>query len=373
MSIPIIQKMRIGGYIINQMMAGRRCFPLVLMLEPTFRCNLHCQGCGKIDFPEPVLNRRMGVEECVGAAEECGAPIVSIPGGEPLLHPEIDQIVRALIARRRFVYLCTNALLVEQRINDFTPSPYLTFNVHLDGLRERHDAVVWRPGVFDQAVAAIRLLLARGFRVTTNTTLFAGETAANAAEFFDFLTSLGVEGMTVSPGFGYESASDQEMFLRRQETARLFRELFAIGRGRRWRFNHSSFYLDFLAGQRSYACSPWGNPTRNIFGWQKPCYLLNDGYVPTFAELIKNTEWERYGVGRDPRCADCMVHCGFEPSAVLDSVRHPLQALRSNLSYRPAAPARPAAEEAASLSARKSRRPAPARRGGSNFLLRVAA
>jgi hopanoid biosynthesis associated radical SAM protein HpnH len=330
MGIPAIQIARIGAYIAKQLPKAGRRFPLVLMLEPLFRCNLKCRGCGKTDYPQEILRRQLSVEECLAAAEECGAPVVSIPGGEPLLHPEIDVIVRGLTARKKFVYLCTNGLLVKDRIDDFTPTPYLTFNIHLDGLAEKHDRLVCRRGTFAEAIAAVETLLARGFRVTTNTTIFQGETAENAVKLFDFLTGLGVEGMTVSPGFSYEKAAGQEQFLNRRATQRLFREILARGKGRRWRFNHSGLYLSFLTGGQDYACTPWGNPTRNIFGWQKPCYLLNDGSAETFAELMTTTAWDRYGHGRDPRCAECMVHCGFEPSAVMDTVRHPWKALAVN-------------------------------------------
>jgi hopanoid biosynthesis associated radical SAM protein HpnH len=331
LGISTLQKTRIGSYILRQMLGGQRRFPLVLMLEPLFACNLACKGCGKIAYPADVMQRRLGVAECVQAAEECGAPVVSIPGGEPLLHPEIHGIVRQLVDRKRFVYLCTNALLVEKRIDDFEPSPYLAFNVHIDSLRERHDHLANRTGVFDTAVAAIRLLLSRGFRVTTNTTLFGGETPENAARLFDFLSSLGIEGMTISPGFSYEMASDQDHFLDREGIKDMFGEIFRLGRGRGWKFNHSSLYLDFLAGNKEYSCAPWGTPTRNIFGWQRPCYLLNDGYAPSYQSLMETTDWESFGVRKDPRCADCMVHCGFETTAVLDSVTHPLRAMLTNL------------------------------------------
>jgi len=327
MSIPAVQKVRIGTYIIRQLLAGKRRFPLVLMLEPLFRCNLRCKGCGKIKYPAEVLNRYLSVEECLDASEECGAPVVSIPGGEPLLHPDIHLIVNALIARKRFVYLCTNGLLVSEKINLFSPSPYLSFNIHIDGLREEHDAAVCRQGVFDKAVNAIRLLVKRGFRVTTNTTFFKNATPLNAALLFDFLTSLKVEAMTVSSGFGYETAADQDYFLGRQGTYDLFQNILEMNKTAKWEFNHSSLYLDFLAGRQNYVCTPWGNPTRNIFGWQQPCYLLSDGYAATYRELTDETEWRRYGLGKDPRCADCMVHSGFEPTAVTDAVKNPLKSM----------------------------------------------
>jgi hopanoid biosynthesis associated radical SAM protein HpnH len=296
-----------------------------------------------VDYPEDVLAARLSVEECVAAAEECGAPVVSIPGGEPLLHPDMPRITRELAARKRFVYLCTNSLLVEKRIGEFTPSPYLTFNIHLDGCRERHDRLVDLPGVFDRAVAAVRLLVASGFRVTTNTTLYKGDSPQAVAAFLDFLTSLGVEGLTVAAGFGYENASDQELFMEREEARRLFRQVFRLGAGRGWRFNHSSLYLSFLAGERDYACSPWATPTRNIFGWQRPCYLLADGYAPSYRELMDGTDWDGCGPGNDPRCADCTIHCGFEPSAVMDSLRRPDRMLRAAVSRKLAvSPAGPA-------------------------------
>ena len=329
MSIPVVQKVRIGAYIIRQMLLQKLRFPLVLMLEPLYRCNLHCRGCGKLAHSENILNKQLSVEECVNAANECGAPVVSIAGGEPLLHQGAPEIVNQITKRKRFVYLCTNALLVKKRINEFSPSPYFTFNVHLDGLRERHDALVCRSGVFDNAVEAICLLTARGFRVTTNTTFYDGETPENASRLFDFIMSLGVETMTVSPAFNYENTVDRQQFLGRSSTQRLFRRLFEIGKDRNWKFNHSRLYLDFLAGNRDYKCTPWGNPTRNVFGWQRPCYLLNAGYTATYRELIDDTEWQKYGTGKDPRCSACMVHCGFEASAVMDLVKHPFKALNT--------------------------------------------
>lgn len=323
MGIPAGQKVRIGTYIIKQLLLGHKRFPLVLMIEPLFRCNLRCRGCGKIAHPEETLNRQLSIAECLTAAKECPAPVVSIAGGEPLLHMDISRIVRRLVAHKKFVYLCTNALLAANRIDEFHPSRYLAFNVHLDGLEERHDAMVGREGVFYRAVTTIRLLIKRGFRVTTNTTLYADESPESVARLFDFLTSIGVEGMNVAPGFCYPDAPDQKNFLNRKTTRVLFRKLFEIGQGRKWRFNHSNLYLDFLSGRRNYECTPWGNPTRNIFGWQRPCYLIKDGFAATYKELMDTTEWYRYGVGKDPRCTNCMVHCGFEPTAVMDLVARP--------------------------------------------------
>ena len=298
------------------------------MLEPLFRCNLHCKGCGKLSQSGETLAKQLSIEACVSAAEECGAPVVSIAGGEPLLHPDIHLIAQALADRHRFVYLCTNALLVEKRIHEFKSSPYLTFNIHLDGLRHRHDGLVGRQGVFDRALSAIHLLISKGFRVTTNTTLFCGDSPEEVGRFFDLLTTLGIEGMTVAPGFNYESASDQGHFLGRDSTIRLFQNLFIVGQNKKWRFNHSSLYLDFLAGGQDYSCTPWGNPTRNVLGWQRPCYLISESYAATYRELMETTDWDKYGVGKDPRCSACMAHCGFEPSAVMDSVKHLLKSLK---------------------------------------------
>jgi len=327
-AVPIRQQVRVGAYILKQRLARRERYPLVLMLEPLFRCNLACPGCGKIDYPDPILNRRLSVEDALGAVDECGAPIVSIAGGEPLIHKELPQIVAGMVKRRKFVYLCTNALLLEKKIDLFRPSPYLTFSIHLDGLEHEHDRAVDQKGTFRRAVAAIKMVRDRGFRVNVNTTLFDGVDAAQAARFFDFATELGVEGVTVSPGYYYERAPNQDHFLNRRKAKELFREVFRLGRGRKWRFSQSSLFLDFLAGNQQYTCTPWGNPTRNIFGWQRPCYLLNEGYAQSFRELMADTDWDRYGTGNYEKCANCMVHCGYEPTAVTDTVTHPLKALK---------------------------------------------
>lgn len=328
MAVPLIQQARVGGYIMKQRLMGNARYPLVLMLEPLFRCNLACAGCGKIDYPDAILNRRLSVEECLEAVDECGAPIVSIPGGEPLIHHEIKDIVDGIVARKKFVYLCTNALLLKKKIHLFSPTPYLTFSVHLDGLKEEHDKAVCQDGVFDRAVDAIRDAVAKGFRVTVNSTLFDNATAEKTAEFLDFARDLGVEGVTISPGYAYERAEAQEHFLSRQQTKTLFRDIFRLGKGRDWVFNQSTMYLDFLAGNQDYRCTPWGNPTRNVFGWQKPCYLVGEGYVGSFAELMEDTDWDGYGTGNYEKCANCMVHCGYEPTAVSDTVAHPLKAFK---------------------------------------------
>ncbi|MYA28245.1 MAG: adenosyl-hopene transferase HpnH [Nitrospira sp. SB0666_bin_27] len=315
MAVPISQMFTVISYVFSQKLKGVERYPLVLMLEPLFRCNLACAGCGKIQYPEHVLDRRLTPEQCWAAAEECGAPIVSIPGGEPLIHPEMPEIVRGLVRRKKFVYLCTNAILLERKLDEYEPSDRLIFSIHMDGLREEHDLAVCRDGVYDVATKAIKSALKRGFRVTTNTTLFNDANPTRVRAFFDEMMDLGVEGMMISPGYSYEKAPDQHGFLKRQRTRQLFSDVLAK-RKRRWRFNQSPLFLEFLMGKREYQCTPWGNPTYNIFGWQKPCYLLQDGYVSSFKELLETTEWERYGVGRHEQCRDCMVHCGFEASAV---------------------------------------------------------
>jgi hopanoid biosynthesis associated radical SAM protein HpnH len=309
----------VASYVLRQRLAGRKRYPLVLMLEPLFRCNLACAGCGKIQYPAHVLKRQLTPEECFRAADECGAPMVSIPGGEPLLHPQINQIVEGLVARKKYVYLCTNALLLKEKLDQFTPSRYLTFSVHMDGQREHHDFSVCREGGYDIAVEAIKAAVSRGFRVTTNTTLFDGADAQSVREFFDEMMDLGVEGMMLSPGYSYDKAPDQKHFLAREKTRRLFSAILNKPR-KRWRFNQSPLFLEFLMGERHYTCTPWGMPTYNVFGWQKPCYLLQDGYAETFAELMESTQWERYGTeSGNPRCANCMVHSGYEASAVDDT------------------------------------------------------
>jgi len=326
MAIPFYKEMRIGAYLMKQKLLGRKRYPLVLMLEPLFRCNLACVGCGKIDYPAPILNQRLSVKECLDAVDECGAPVVAIPGGEPLIHKEIGEIVAGIVARKKFVSLCTNALLLEKKLHLFTPSPYLFFSVHLDGLRDHHDKAVSQPGTFDIAIKAIKAAQDKGFAVNVNATIFDGHSAEDIAAYLDKCMELGV-GVSISPGYAYERAPDQEHFLARRKTKELFRRVFALGKGKKWQFLHSGLYLDFLAGNREYHCTPWGMPTRNIFGWQKPCYLLGEGYVKTFKELMETTEWDKYGTGKYEKCADCMAHCGYEPTAADQAISNPLTAL----------------------------------------------
>jgi hopanoid biosynthesis associated radical SAM protein HpnH len=317
MGVPISQMWTVATYVLSQKLRGIKRYPLVLMLEPLFRCNLTCAGCGKIQHPSETLRRNLTPEQCFTAAEECGAPMVSIPGGEPLLHPQIDQIVAGLVARKKYVYLCTNALRLEESLGQFTPTKFLTFSVHLDGPRREHDRAVGRDGVYDTAIRAIRAAISRGFRVTTNTTLFLGVDAERIRRFFDEMLELGIEGMMVSPGYSYRKAPDQEHFLGRRQTVEMFRRILQ-GKPRRWKFNHTPLFLEFLQGNWGFECTPWGNPTYNLFGWQKPCYLLDDGYCESFEQLMTTTNWDRYGHTRgDSRCRDCMVHCGYEPSAVI--------------------------------------------------------
>ena len=314
MPIPFHRELRIGAYILKQKLLGRKRYPLVLMLEPLFRCNLACTGCGKIDYPDAILNRRLSVQECLDAADECGAPMVAIPGGEPLIHREIGAIVKGLVERKKYVSLCTNALLLEKKLDQFEPSPYLFFSVHLDGIKEHHDKSVCMEGGFERAVVAIKAAQAKGFAVNVNATIFDGHPPEDIAKFLDLTQELGV-GVSISPGYAYERAPDQEHFLNRRKTKELFRKVFALGRGKRWKFIHSTLYLDFLAGNQTYHCTPWGMPTRNIFGWQKPCYLLGEGYAKTFKELMETTEWDSYGTGAYEKCANCMAHCGYEATA----------------------------------------------------------
>ncbi|MDQ6804778.1 MAG: adenosyl-hopene transferase HpnH [Actinomycetota bacterium] len=333
MSVPLRQSLRLGAYIAKQRLTRRERFPLLVELEPLYQCNLECAGCGKIQHPDHVLRRRMPVEQAVAAIEESGAPMVSIAGGEPLIHPEIDKIVGELVQRKKFIFLCTNALLMERKMELFKPSPYFAWAVHIDGLRDRHDASVCREGVFDKAVSAIRAAQREGFRVTTNTTFFTHDTPNTVRRVLDFLNDeLRVDAMMISPAYAYEKAPDGEHFLGVEQTHALFTEAFADGRRRHWRLNHSPVFLDFLEGKRDFGCTAWGIPSYGVFGWQRPCYLMSDGYAKTYQELVETTDWEAYGRGRDPRCENCMAHCGYEPTAVAITSRSLRESLRAVVS-----------------------------------------
>jgi hopanoid biosynthesis associated radical SAM protein HpnH len=329
-SVPLRQSVRLGAYIAKQRLLRRDRYPLLVELEPLYQCNLECAGCGKIQHPDHVLRRRMPVEQAVAAIQESGAPMVSIAGGEPLIHPEIHLIAEELVKRRRFVFLCTNALLMERKLPLFEPSPYFAWAVHIDGLRERHDASVCREGVFDKAVAAVRAAQKRGFRVTTNTTFFTHDTPDTVRQVLDFLNDeLRVDAMMISPAYAYEKAPDTEHFLGVEQTRQLFSQVFADGSRRRWRLNHTPLFLDFLEGKVDFGCTAWGIPSYSVFGWQRPCYLMADGYVKTYKELVETTDWSSYGRGRDPRCANCMAHCGYEPTAVSATSRSLRQSVRA--------------------------------------------
>ena len=328
MGIPVKQAARIGAYVVKQHMSGRKRYPLVLMLEPLFRCNLACAGCGKIDYPDDILNQRLSYNECMEAIDECGAPVVSIAGGEPLLHRELPQIVKGFLERKKFVILCTNALLLAKKIDQYEPHPDFTWSIHLDGDKAMHDKSVCLDGVYEKAIECIRLAKSKGFRVSINCTLFSDADPERVAAFFDEMEAIGLDGMTISPGYAYERAPDQEHFLSRERTKNLFRGILARGKGsKKWPLTQSAMFLDFLAGNQTYHCTPWGNPTRTVFGWQRPCYLLGEGYAATFKELMEETDWDAYGVGNYEKCANCMVHSGFEATAVIDSVKRPLTAL----------------------------------------------
>lgn len=328
MGIPFRYVARVGSYILKQELSGKKRYPLVLMMEPLFRCNLACAGCGKIDYPDEILNKRISVEDALEAVDECGAPVVVIAGGEPLVHKDLPQIVQGIMARKKFAIVCTNALLLEKKIDQYKPDPYFTWSVHLDGDEQMHDKSVCRKGVYDKAVSALKLAKEKGFRVTINCTFFQDANPDDIARFFDSVTALGIDGITVSPGYAYERAPDQKHFLNRSATKELFRSVFRQGNGgKKWAFQQSGLFLDFLAGNQTYHCTPWGNPTRTVFGWQKPCYLLGEGYAKTFKELMEDTNWDNYGVGNYEKCADCMVHSGFEATSVTDAVRKPWKAL----------------------------------------------
>src|SRR5436305_440650 len=325
MGVPVSQMWTVASYVIRQKLAGRKRYPLVLMLEPLFRCNLACAGCGKIDYPAAILNQRLSMADALAAVDECGAPVVAVAGGEPLLHKEMPQIIEGILQRKKFVYLCTNALLLEKKLDQYQPNPYFSWDVHLDGDREMHDWAVSQDGVYDRAVAAIRKAKERGFRISINCTLFDGAQAERVARFFDEVMAMGVDGIMTSPGYAYERAPDQAHFLTRQKTKQLFRDILTRGRGKGWKFTQSPLFMNFLAGNENYKCTPWGKPTRNVFGWQRPCYLLGEGYAKSFTELMETTEWDQYGTGAYEKCADCMVHSGYESTAVMDAVKSPLK------------------------------------------------
>jgi len=330
MAVSLRQSVRMGSYLAKQKLKGNKKFPVLLELEPLFACNLKCAGCGKIQQPHTVLKQRMPVEQALAAVEECGAPMVSLAGGEPLMHPQIHEIVNELVKRKKFVFLCTNALLLPKKLDNFKPSPYFAFVVHIDGLKERHDESVCKEGVFDEAVAAIKLAKSRGFKVNTNTTFFNTDTAQTVIDVLNYLNDdLGIDEMEISPAYAYEKAPDQAHFLGVEETRELFRKAFADGRRKKWRLNHSPLFLDFLEGKRDFQCTPWGIPSYSLLGWQRPCYLMADGYAKSWKELIETTEWDAFGRGRDPRCANCMAHCGYEPSAVLATVGSLKESIRA--------------------------------------------
>ncbi len=318
MAVPVSQVATVAKYALSNTIKGRKRYPLVMMLEPLFQCNLACSGCGKIQYGKEILDIRMPKEKAWAALEECGAPVVSIAGGEPLLHPEMPEMVEGFVQRKKYVYMCTNAQILLRKIDLFKPSKYLSLGIHLDGTREMHDRNVNREGAYDIAVRGIKEAVKRGFRVTTNTTIFNNADPDTVRKFFDDVMALGVEGMMISPGFPYDKAPNQDIFLERNKTIELFRKI--LGNPKKsWVFNHSPGFLAFLKGEQDYDCTPWGNPTYSILGWQKPCYLINDGYCETFAELM--SEIDKYGLGKHgtrPECKDCMLHSGYEASAVRD-------------------------------------------------------
>ena len=326
MGFPLQQAARIGAYVMKQQIKGVKRYPLVLMLEPLFRCNLACAGCGKIDYPDEILNQRLSYEQCMEAIDECGAPAVSIAGGEPLLHRDMPKIVKGFIAKKKFVILCTNALLMKKKIDQYEPNEFFTWSIHLDGDQAMHDKSVCEDGVYQKAVEAILLAKSKGFRTQINCTVFDGADPERLATFFDEMKAIGCDGITISPGYAYERAPDQEHFLNREKTKQFFRDVLKRGKGgKSWSFTNSSLFLDFLAGNQTYECTPWSMPARTVFGWQKPCYLLGEGYTKTFKELMEDTKWDDYGVGKYEKCADCMVHCGFEGTATTDAVKNPLK------------------------------------------------
>ena len=320
---PLELSLRLGLYILKNRLRGRKRFPLVTMLEPLEMCNLACVGCGRIREYKPVIDHMMPVDVALEAVRQSGAPIVSIAGGEPTIHPEIDQIINRLVEQKYFVYCCTNALLLERMLPKIPPSKYFCWVVHLDGMEEKHDESVVRPGVFQKAVHGINLVLDQGYRVCTNTTVFRGSDVEDLWEMFRLVGDMGVEGSMISPGYDFEDAPDQELFLTRKESQALFQKLLEPEKTKGMRFYNNPLYLNFLQGRREYQCTAWSNPTYTVMGWRKPCYPLADDHVEDVNELYKDEVWDRYGVGKDPRCANCMMHCGFESATIFQAISTP--------------------------------------------------
>jgi len=293
----------------------RKRFPLVLMLEPLHACNLTCTGCGRIREYESTITERVPLEKCLQAVDECGAPIVSLCGGEPMMYPQIGQLAAGILARKKHVYLCTNGMFIARRLNEFTPDKRFFFNVHLDGLRETHDLCVEREGVFDAAIEGVRAAKAAGFMVCTNTTVYAETDMAEIEALFEYLRPFDVDGHMLSPAYGYSAVDTREIFLTRDQVREKFKDVDRLFR--KFRLTSTPAYLEFLKGERELPCTAWGNPTYNVRGWKGPCYLITDAHWETFEQLMSETPWENYGYGNDPRCEHCLVHCGYEPSAAL--------------------------------------------------------
>jgi hopanoid biosynthesis associated radical SAM protein HpnH len=319
MRFPLKLTSRLTGYILKNKLARADKFPLVMMLEPLHACNLTCTGCGRIREYKTTISDMLTVEQCLAAAEDCGAPVVSICGGEPLLYPEIGRLVKELLKRDRHIYLCTNGMFIRKRLREFQPNSSFFFNVHLDGMEKTHDLCVERDGVFREAVEAIKAAKAAGFLVCSNTTIYKETDLYEIAELFDFLTELGVDGFMLSPAYSYASVQTRDIFMSREQIQQKFRLACALLD--RYNLMTSPIYLEYLRGERELTCTAWANPTYNPRGWKGPCYLITDNHHSTFDQFIRNTPWEKYGYGRDPRCEDCMVHVGYEPSAVLSAHR----------------------------------------------------
>ena len=322
-SRPLELSVRLAAYMIKNRLKGRKRFPMVTMLEPLEMCNLACVGCGRIHEYKPVMDKMMSVEEALEAVEESGAPLVSIAGGEPTIHPKIDQIINELVRRKYFVYCCTNGILLERVLKKVPPSKYLSWVVHMDGMETRHDEAVARKGVFQKATKAIQTALDGGYRVCTNTTIFRGCDTEDLHALFRSMTEMGVEGCMVSPGYNFEDAPDQDIFLTRQESKKAFREILDEEKTKGMRLYNNPLYLDFLRGKRDYQCTAWSNPTYTVMGWRKPCYPLADEHVQNVGELFEESLWDHYGVGKDPRCASCMMHCGFESATIFNAISSP--------------------------------------------------
>lgn len=316
MRFPIAQTIRVAKHISTEKRAKTERFPLVLMLEPLHACNLTCEGCGRIREYKDVMNRMLTLDECLNAVNDCRAPVVSICGGEPLIYPQIKELVEKTVEKKRVTYLCTNGTLLDKKLSLFRPNKYFNLNIHIDGMEKTHDMIVEKPGTFKKIIENIKLAKKAGFTVCTNTTVYKETEVSEIRELFELLTTLKVDGFLISPGFDYKEVEDQSVFLKRAEIQRKFREIMSFSK--KYKLWSTPLFLEFCAGLREYKCTPWGNVTYNVKGWKAPCYLITDKHYTDYKDFISSVDWNHFVQGKDNRCRNCMCHCGFEATAALE-------------------------------------------------------